>query len=83
MMRTLLKKSLIVLMICLFNIIFSNFNVVEATTNGYTPDTAIEYVKSLLGTPIDIDNAGGNQCVDLIMQYEKTLSGVYYTRRWK
>ena len=60
---------------------FSFISTVKANTNGYTPDTAIEYVKSLIGQQIDVDGAYPGECVDLIMAYEKELSGFFDTRK--
>ena len=70
---------LITLILNLFNFSYK----VEAKTNGYTPNTAIEYVKSLIDQSIDVDGIYPGECVDLIMAYERELSGVYYSRKWK
>lgn len=81
-MKTKMRKLL--LMILLIAVIFSLFNFsyrVEANTNGYTADTAIEYVKSLIGQQIDVDGVYPGECVDLIMAYERELSGFYDTRK--
>ena len=79
-MKTKMKKLL--LTILLITVVFSLFNFnykVEATTNGYNADTAIEYVKSLLGQSINVDGVYPGECVDLIMAYERELSGEYYS----
>ena len=79
-MRKTIKKLLILLVLTVLILSSLNFNYqVEATTNGYTADTAIEYVKSLVGQKIEIDGAYYYQCVDLIMAYELELSGFYDT----
>ena len=78
MKRTIKKLLLLILLITLvLNLLNFNYKV-EAKTNGYTPDTAIEYVKSLLGQSIDVDGVYPGECVDLIMAYELELSGTYY-----
>jgi len=82
MKRTIKKLLLLILLITLvLNLLNFNYKV-EAKTNGYTPDTAIEYVKSLLGQSIDVDGVYPGECVDLIMAYELELSGTYYSRKW-
>jgi len=82
------KIKKIILTMLIFTIFLTsanlyNFNSVEATTKGYTPDTAINFVKSLINKQIDVDGAYPGECVDLIMAYERELSGVYYSRKWK
>lgn len=44
-----------------------------ASTNGKTAAQAIAWVKSKVGTGIDMDGAYGNQCVDLTKAYYKYL----------
>ena len=81
-MRKTIKKLLILIVLTVLILSSLNFNYqVEATTNGYTADTAIEYVKSLVDQRIDIDGVNGCQGVDVIMAYELELSGVYYSRK--
>lgn len=83
-MKTKIKKILILILLATLILNLFNFSYkVEAKTNGYTADTAIEYVKSLIGRRIDVDGIYPGECVDLIMEYERELSGVYYSRRWK
>lgn len=77
--KILLGLILITLILNLFNYNYK----VKATTNGYTADTAIEYVKSLIGQSIDMDGIYSGECVDLIMAYENELSGEYHSRRWR
>lgn len=76
-----MRSKKMILMMILITLILNWFNFsykVEATTNGYTPDTAIEYVKSLIDQTIDMDGIYPGECVDLIMKYEKELSGTYF-----
>ena len=81
-MKKTIKKVLILILLTVLMLSSLNFSYqVEATTNGYTADTAIGYVQSLVGQSIEVDGAYYYQCVDLIMAYQRELSGVYYSRK--
>lgn len=72
-----MKSKRILAILLLIAIIFSMFNLnyeVEANTNGYTADTAIDWVKSKLYTTV-----GSGECVALIMAYELELAGFHST----
>lgn len=77
-MKIKIKKILILILLATLILNLFNFShKVEAKTNGYTADTAINWVASRVGSPV-----GSGECVDLINAYEQELSGTYGSRKW-
>lgn len=52
---------------------------VFAETNGYSRDSAVEYVESWVGTGYDVDGSGKFDCVDLAKKYFLDVGGMPIT----
>lgn len=71
-----LKKRLLSALLCLCMMVGMlpvTTQTAQASTNGYTQEDAVAWVRSKIGTANDYDGIWGAQCVDLANWYIRTL----------